>query len=277
MSDEMILVTGATGKTGRRVVRLLHERGAAVRAASRSGTPSFDWADRSTWERALQGVTAMYLVAPDLGGPQATQDITALARQAAAAGVRRAVLLSVPDGGTGHEPVLAAERSLGEAGLEWTVLRPRWFSQNFSEDFLLDPVMSGEVRLPAGDGKEAFVDAEDIAEVAVAALTEDGHDGWCYELSGPRLMSFGDAVAEIAQAVGRDIGYVPLTVEAYMDEQRAHGVPEEWVQLSAGLYDYVRSGGLASLSDGVQRALGRPPRDFSDYAKATTAQGVWNI
>jgi uncharacterized protein YbjT (DUF2867 family) len=156
------------------------------------------------------------------------------------------------------------------------VLRPRWFFQNFSEDFLRDPVLSGEVRLPAGDGKEAFVNAEDIAEVAVAALTEDGHTGWYYELSGPRLMTFGDAVGEIARVTGRDIRYVALSPEAYVEEKRAQGVPEEWVQLSVGLYDYVRSGGLAALSDGVQRALGRPPRDFSEYADTAARQGVWN-
>ncbi|GAB3013605.1 NAD(P)H-binding protein [Streptomyces pseudoechinosporeus] len=276
MSDEIILVTGATGKTGRRVARLLQERGVAVCAASRSGTPSFDWTDRTTWEPALRGVTGIYLVVPDLGSPQAAQAIGAFARQAAAAGARRAVLLSVPEGGADQEHVLAAERALEHAGLDWTVLRPRWFFQNFSEDFLLDPVLSGEVRLPAGDGKEAFVDAEDIAEVAVVALTEDGHAGWHYELSGPKLMTFQDAVEEIARATGRDIRYVPLTPEEYADEQRAQGVPEEWVQLSVGLYEYVRSGGLASLSDGVQRALGRAPRDFSDYAKTAAAQGAWS-
>ncbi|HET6857590.1 MAG TPA: NAD(P)H-binding protein [Streptomyces sp.] len=276
MNDETILVTGATGKTGRRVVRLLEERGAAVRAVSRSSTPSFDWTNRDAWEPVLRGVTATYLLNPDLGSPQAAEDIAALARQAAAAGVRRAVLLSVPEGGSsGYANALAAEQALEDAGLEWTVLRPRWFSQNFSEDFLLDPVLSGEVRLPAGDGKEAFVDADDIAEVAVAALTEPGHTGWSYELSGPRLMTFGDAVAEIARATGRDIRYVPLSAEAFMDEQRAQGVPEEWVQLSADLYGDVGSGGLASLGDGVQRALGRAPRDFSDYADAAAAQGVW--
>ncbi|WLW58115.1 NAD(P)H-binding protein [Streptomyces sp. YU58] len=276
MNDEMILVTGATGKTGGRVARLLKERGVAVRAGSRSGTPSFDWTDRSTWEPALRGVTGMYLVVPELGSPQAAEAVGAFARQAAAAGTRHAVLLSMPDGGgPDQEHVLAVDRALEHAGLDWTVLRPRWFCQNFSEDFLYDPVMSGEVRLPAGDGKEAFVDAEDIAEVAVAALTEKGHAGWYYELSGPRLMTFGDAVAEIARATGRDIRYVPLTPEAYADEQRAAGVPEEWVRLSLGLYDYVRSGGLASLSDGVQRALGRAPRDFSTYADTTAQQGLW--
>ncbi|KUN95050.1 hypothetical protein AQJ84_23525 [Streptomyces resistomycificus] len=135
---------------------------------------------------------------------------------------------------------------------------------------------ASEVRLPAGDGKEAFVDAEDIAEVAVAALTEAGHAGWHYELSGPRLMTFGDAVAEIARATGRDVRYVPLTPEAYADEQRARGVPEEWVRTSTGLYEYVRSGGLATLSDGVQRALGRTPRDFVDCAKSAASAGAWN-
>ncbi|WP_327698168.1 NmrA family NAD(P)-binding protein [Streptomyces sp. NBC_00459] len=279
MSDEMILVTGATGKTGRRVARLLQKRGVTVRAASRSGTPSFDWTDRSTWEPALRGVTGVYLVHPGLGSPQAAEDIAAFVRRAAAAGARHMVLLSTPSDawGPAQEHVLAAERALEHAGAEWTVLRVRWFFQNFSEDFLLDPVLSGELRLPTGDGKEAFIDAEDIAEVAVAALTEAGHAGWHYELSGPRLMTFGETIAEIARATGRDLRYVPLTPEAYVDEQRAQGVPEEWVQLTVGMYDYVRSGGLASVGDGVQRALGRAPRDFSEYADAAARQGVWNI
>ncbi|MFF1294761.1 MULTISPECIES: NmrA family transcriptional regulator [unclassified Streptomyces] len=278
MSDEMILVTGATGKTGRRVARLLQERGVAVRAASRSGTPSFDWTDRTTWEPALRGVTGMYLVVPDLGSPQAAEAVTGFARQASAAGTRRAVLLSTPSDAwsSAQKHVVATERALDHAVLEWTVLRVRWFFQNFSEDFLLDPVLSGEVRLPAGDGVEAFIDAEDIAEVAVAALTESGHAGCHYELSGPRLMSFGEAVGEIARGTGRDLRYVALSPEAYADEQRAQGVPEEWVRLSTGLYEHVRSGGLASLGDGVQRALGRAPRDFSDYVKAAAREGAWN-
>ncbi|MER7403454.1 NAD(P)H-binding protein [Streptomyces sp. NPDC000070] len=279
MSDKMILVTAATGKTGRRVARLLGERGVPVRAASRSTTPAFDWTDRGTWEPALRGVTGTYVVHPGLGSPQAADDVAAFARQAAAAGARHAVLLSTPSDawGPAQEHVLAAERALEHAGLDWTVLRVRWFFQNFSEDFLHDPVLSGEVRLPAGDGKEAFIDAEDIAEVAVAALTEAGHAGWHYELSGPRLMTFADAVAEIARATGRDLRYVPLTPEAYAREQRARGVPEEWVRLTVDLYEHVRSGGLASLGDGVRKALGRAPRDFSEYADTTARQGVWSV
>ncbi len=219
----------------------------------------------------------MYLVLPDLGTPQAAENVAAFARQAAAAGTRHAVLLSTPSDawGPAEKHVLDAERALEHAGLEWTVLRVRWFFQNFSEDFLYEPVMSGEVRLPAADGKEAFIDADDIAEVAVAALTEAGHAGWHYELSGPRLMTFGDAVAEIARATGRDLRYVPLTPQEYADEQRAQGVPEEWVQASTGLYEHVRSGALASLGDGVQRALGRAPRDFAGYADTAAREGAW--
>ncbi|MGK5553791.1 NmrA family NAD(P)-binding protein [Actinomadura kijaniata] len=277
MSNETILVTGATGKTGRRVVQQLTDRGASARAVSRSGDVRFDWSDRSTWEPALHGVSGMYLVAPELGSAQAADDIAAFARQAAAAGVRRAVLISFPDTGTpGLEHAAAAERSLGQAGLEATVLRLRWFFQNFSEDFLHDAVVSGDVRLPAGDGTEAFVDAEDIAAVAATALTETGHAGATYELSGPQAMSFADAVAQIADATGRDIRYTPLSPEEYAAEQRAHGVPEEWVQLTIDLYAQIRTGALASVTDDVEKVLGRPPRAFADYAREAAAHGAWN-
>jgi uncharacterized protein YbjT (DUF2867 family) len=278
MDNEKILVTGATGKTGRRVVLRLTDRGVPVRAASRSGEARFDWGDRTTWEPVLRGVGGMYVVAPELGSAQAAEDIAAFARRAAAAGVGRAVLVSFPDtGAQGLEHAVAAERSLGEAGLEATVLRLRWFFQNFSEDFLHDAVLSGDVRLPAGDGTEAFVDAEDIAAVAVAALTGAGHAGQTYELSGPRAMSFAEAVAELARATGRDIRYTPLTPEEYAAEQRAHGVPEEWVRLTVDLYAQVRTGALASVTPDVEKVLGRPPRTFADYARTATAEGAWNV
>lgn len=232
-----------------------------MRAASRSSATRFDWMDRGSWAAALRGVSAVYLVAPDFDSP-----IAELIEQAKAAGVRRAVLLSIPgvDGG------------LGDTGLEWTVLQPRWFFQNFSEDFLRDAVLRGELRLPAGDGRDAFIDAEDIAEVAVAALTEDGHSGRQYELSGPRLMTFADTAEELSKATGRDIRYVPLTRDTYVDEQRAYGVSEEWVQLSADLYESIGSGDLDSITTDVRRALGRFPRDFSEYAKEAAAHGAWD-
>jgi uncharacterized protein YbjT (DUF2867 family) len=277
MSNETILVTGATGRTGSRVARQLRDAGVPVRAASRSGEVHFDWNDRTTWQPALRQVTGMYLVSTDLGSAKAADDITAFAREAAAAGVRRAVLASVPGGDApGMEDTARAERALGEAGLETTVLRLRWLFQNFSEGFLQEPLLSGDLRLPAGDGTEAFVDAEDIAAVAVTALTEPGHAGQAYELSGPKLLSFADAVADIAHATGRTIRYTPLTTEAYITEQRALGVPEEWVQLSAGMYDYIGSGAMESVTGDVEKVLGRPPRDFADYAREAAAQGAWN-
>jgi uncharacterized protein YbjT (DUF2867 family) len=205
-------------------------------------------------------VSAVYLVAPDFGSP-----ISEFVERAKAAGVRRAVLLSAP----------GIEDGLGDSGLEWTVLQPRWFFQNFSEDFLWDAVLNGELRLPAGDGREAFIDAEDIAEVAVAALTEDGHGGRHYELTGPRLMSFADIAEELSNATGRDIRYVPLTREAYVGEQLEQGVPEEWARFSAGLYESIRSGSLASVTADVREVLDRIPRDFSEYAKEAAAQGAW--
>jgi uncharacterized protein YbjT (DUF2867 family) len=274
MSDEMVMVTGATGKTGRRVVRILEERGVAHRAVSRASAIRFDWEDRSTWDAALEGVTSMYLVMAYLDDTDAAEAIAELARRAAAAGVRRAVLLSTPEiGEQGH----ATEQALEAAGIESTVLRLRWFFQNFSEDFLLHPILSGELRLAAGDGLEGFVDAEDIAEVAVAALTEAGHGGEVYELTGPRLMSFGDAVAKIAKATGNDIRYEALTSEAFVAEQIANGVPEEFAQVLAGVTEQMRSGRFASLTGDVERVLGRPPRDFADYARETAAQGAWQV
>lgn len=275
----MILVTGATGKTGRRVVRRLHEQGVPVRAASPSSSVRLDWNDRTTWEPVLEGAKAVYLVVPDLGSAQAADDLAAFTERAAAAGVGRAVLISFPPSdipGMEPEHVAAAEQAPARAGLETTVLRLRWFFQNFSEDFLHGAVLSGDMRLPAGDGKEAFVDAEDIAAVAVRALTQQGHAGLIYELSGPRLMSFADAVADIAHATGRPIGYTPLSPEAYAAEQRAHGVPEKWVQLTIDLYAHVRSGMLGTATGDVERVLGRPPRDFVDYAREAVTQGVWN-
>jgi uncharacterized protein YbjT (DUF2867 family) len=268
MNDAMVLVTGATGKTGRRVARMLRERGVAYREASRSAATRFTWEDRSTWDAALEGATAMYLVPPYFDGPEAIEAIAEFARRGAAAGVSRVVLLSTPDPG---EHSVALE----EAGLALTMLRPRWFFQNFSEDFLRDAVLSGELRLPAGDGQEAFIDAEDIAEVAVTALTEEGHAGMDYELTGPRLMTFADTAADIAKATGRAFPYVALTVDEYVAEQIALGVPEDWARFSAGLYDYVRSGQLASLTGDVEHVLGRPPRDFTDYARTAAAEGAW--
>ncbi|GAB2578023.1 NAD(P)H-binding protein [Streptomyces capparidis] len=266
------LVLGATGKTGRRVAARLAARGVPVRAASRSGEPPFDWHAPATWPAALRDVTAVYLVYyPDLAAPEAAGTVRAFTEQAVRAGVRRIVLLS----GRGEEEAERAERAVRTCPAEWTVLRASWFSQNFSEDFLREPVLAGEIALPAADVPEPFVDADDIADAAVAALTEPGHAGRTYELTGPRLLTFADAAREIAAATGRPLRYVPLTPAEYAAHLAAHGVPPEHVATFTDVFTRVLDGRNAHTADGVRRALGRDPRDFTAYAHATAATGAW--
>jgi uncharacterized protein YbjT (DUF2867 family) len=266
------LVVGGTGKTGRRVAERLQARDLPVRIGSRSGAPPFDWEDRSTWAPALQGTAAAYVsYFPDLAVPGAPEAIAAFAEQALAAGTRRLVLLS----GRGEEEAQRAEQALAETDAEWTIVRCSWFSQNFSESYLLEPVLAGEVVLPAGDVPEPFVDADDIADVAVAALTQEGHAGRLYELTGPRLLTFADAVGEIARASGREIRFVPVTIEQYAGALAEHGLPDDVVALITYLFAEVLDGRNARLADGVELALGRAPRDFADYARRTAATGVW--
>jgi uncharacterized protein YbjT (DUF2867 family) len=258
------LVLGATGKTGRRVLNRLNERGVPTRAGSRSADPLFDWQDRSTWGPALEGVEAVYIsYFPDLAIPGAAETVGAFAELAAG---RRLVLLS----GRGEEEAQRTEELVRAASREATIVRASWFSQNFSENYMVDGVRDGVVVLPADDTPEPFVDADDIADVAVAALTEDGHAGEIYEVTGPRLLTFPEAVAEIAAATGRDIRFQAVPVEDYMQD-----VPPEFVWLLRYLFTEVLDGRNAHVTDGVQRALGRPPRDFRDFARETAATGVW--
>ena len=268
-----VLVLGGTGKTGRRVVERLRARGVAVRVGSRSAAPPFEWEDRATWGPALAGATAVYVsYYPDLAVPGAPEAVGARAQQAVEQGVQRLVLLS----GRGEEEAQRAERVVQDAGLEWTVVRCSWFNQNFSEDYLLEPILGGEVALPAGGMPEPFVDAEDIADVAVAALTEAGHAGRVYELTGPRLLTFAEAIAEIGRGTGRELRYIPVTVDDYTAAAAEHDIPEDVIGLMRYLFSEVLDGRNAMLADGVQQALGREPRDFADFVRDTAATGVWN-
>jgi uncharacterized protein YbjT (DUF2867 family) len=239
---------------------------------SRSAEPPFDWDDRATWEPALRGSSAAYIsYYPDLAVPGAPEAIAELAKVAIESGVRRLVLLS----GRGEEEAQRAERALQDSGAEWTIVRCAWFDQNFSESYFLDPLLAGELALPADGALEPFVDADDIADVAVAALTEDGHTGQLYELTGPRLLTFADAVAEIARASGRELRYQPISMADFESGLRADGVPADVVGLLRYLFTEVH-GHNATLADGVRRALGRAPRDFADFARDAAAGGVWS-
>jgi uncharacterized protein YbjT (DUF2867 family) len=272
MTKKPTLVLGATGKTGRRVAERLTARGLPVRLGSRSGEPPFDWDDRATWTPALSGTDATYVTYyPDLAMPGAADTVGAFANLAVKSGVRRLVLLS----GRGEDGALLGEQAVQDAGADWTILRSTWFSQNFSESFFLDQVLNGEVALPVGTVQEPFVDADDIADIAVAALTDDRHVGQLYELTGPRLLTFPEAIEEIGRASGREIRYVQISPEQFASLLAGQNVPAEFVSLMNYLFTEVLDGRNAHLTDGVQRALGRPPRDFAEYAGRAAATGIW--
>ena len=268
-----ILVLGATGKTGRRVLARLTARGVPTRAGSRSAQPRFDWEDRSTWASALRDAKSVYIsYYPDIAVPGAVETVGSFAELAVTSGVPRLVLLS----GRGEAEAEHAEQAVRDSGAELTILRSTWFAQNFSEDYLLEHVLSGEVALPGGDTPEPFVDADDIADVAVAALTDDRHIGQLYELTGPRLLTFAEAAEEISKAAGREVRYVPVSIQEYATAAAEQGVPDEVIDLLTYLFGKVFDGRNAHLTDGVQRALGREPRDFADYAREAAATGVWD-
>lgn len=267
------LVLGGTGKTGSRVAARLRDLGTDVRIGSRAGAVPFDWDDDTSWEPALRGADAVYICYyPDVSFPGAAERVGAFARAAVAGGARRLVLLS----GRGEPDAVPAEDAVRGSGAEWTVLRCAWFAQNFSEHFLVQPVLDGVIALPAGDVAEPFVDTLDVADVAVAALTRDGHAGRTYELTGPRLVTFADVAGELTRATGRDIRYLPITAEQYADAAGRAGVPAEEIEPLSELFARVLDGHNAYLTDDVERVLGRRPRDFVDYARAAAATGVWS-
>lgn len=271
-NDRPILILGGSGKTGRRVADRLRALGRAVRLGSRSAAPAFDWEDRATWPAALDGVSAVYLsYYPDLAVPGAPEAVAAFVDAALARGVRRLVLLS----GRGEHEAQRAEDVLRASAADWTIVRCSWFMQNFSESVFLEPVRAGELALPIGDVPEPFVDADDIADVAVAALTDDRHIGVLYELTGPRLLTFADAVGEIARATGRDIAWTRIAMDDFTAGAAGQGVPAELVGFLQYLFTEVLDGRNATIADGVRRALGREPRDFADYARNAAASGVW--
>jgi uncharacterized protein YbjT (DUF2867 family) len=270
-----ILIIGSTGKTGRRIAQRLEAQGHLVRHGSRQSDPAFDWEQPGTWAPALEGVQAAYIsFFPDLAVPGAPDAIEALAQRAEEAGVQRLVLLS----GRGEVNAQRCEEIVASCGLDYTLLRASWFSQNFSEGHLVQPVLDGVIAMPAGDVREPFVDVDDIAEVAVAALTanadDNPHAGHLYELTGPRLLSWADVAAELSAAAGYEIAYLPITLEQF-HEALAADAGAEYADMLTNLCREVFDGRNEYLADGVHQALGRHARDFADFANATAATGVW--
>lgn len=273
-NESSILILGGAGKTGRRVAERLAARGAAYHLASRSSARAFDWEQPETWAPALRGASALYLTYhPDLAMPGAAERVRELSDLAARSGVRQIVLLS----GRGEHHVWPSERAVREAGVSFTILRCAWFMQNFSEGHLLGPLLDGELAFPAGATREPFIDCDDIADVAVAALTAPAaHAGQIYDLTGPALLSFADAVAEIGRVAGRALRYTPISLAAYAELLAPH-LPAEQVTFFHDLFGMLLDGHNALLTDGVERALGRPPRDFQTFAQRAAQAGAWRV
>jgi uncharacterized protein YbjT (DUF2867 family) len=268
----MTVVIGGSGKTGRRVVDRLSRKGVPVRIGSRSGNPAFDWDNPNTWEAVVKGVHSAYITYyPDLGLPGAADAVGSLVKLAVGSGVRRLVLLS----GRGEPGAQRGEQAVEESGAEWTIVRSSFFFQNFSESFLADTIANGEIVFPAGQTKEPFIDVEDIADIAAAALTEDRHAGQLYEVTGPRLLTFGEAAAQIGKAIGRAVRYVPVTAAEYEAALVAQGLPASFAAELTALFVEILDGRNAYVTDGVESALGRAPRDFSDYLRDALAAGSW--
>ncbi len=266
------LVLGGTGKTGSRVARGLKAKGIPVRIGSRSASPPFDWNNEAGWDACLQEIEAVYInYAPDLAMPGATDSIQAFVDCARQHGVRRLVLLS----GRGEAEAQACERIVQESGLVWTIVRASWFYQNFSEGAFVEMVHAGQITLPTGDTPEPFVDVDDIADVAVAALSEPGHAGEVYEVTGPRLMTFADVAAELSNATGREISYLQIPHASFIDGVKKSGAPKDVVWMLDYLFASVLDGRNAYLADGIARALGRPPKDFTAYAREVASTGLW--
>lgn len=272
MKNKTIAIIGATGKTGTRVLAQLQQLGYSTRALSRKSDTVFDWSDWSTWEPALSGTESAYVTYyPDLAVPQAESDMQAFVSTAKAVGMRHLVLLS----GRGEDGAQRAEAAFKASGLDWNVVRASWFMQNFSESFMLEGLKNGELVLPEPKAAEPFIDVDDIADVAVAALTRKDLRNQLLEITGPEILSFAQCVQSIAKTSARNIGFKTLPVDAYLNAAKADGLPEDLAWLINELFVNVLDGRNENTTQTIENVLGRPARTFHDYVTNTAKTTIW--
>lgn len=269
-----ILVLGGTGKTGRRIVDRLNKLGHHVRVGSRSANPAFDWNDPAGWPAALDGMEKVYITyQPDLAVPGAKEAVEALTKVAEEKGINKLVLLS----GKGEVEAQRCEQIVLRSGINTTIVRASWFNQNFSESFFLPPIQAGVVALPMAGTGAPYVDANDLADVAVKLLLSDGHDGQIYELTGPRLWNFEQITLAIAKATGRDLKFIPISLPEFVSALKDQAVPDDVVWLMEYLFTEVLDNPANQVvTDDIEKLLGRPPADFLQYVKETASTGIWN-
>ena len=273
MKQSPILIIGKNGKTGSRVNQRLQALGYATRPVSRSTDPAFDWENPATWRTAIEGTDTAYVTyQPDLAVPGAASTIEAFVRVAAEAGMKHIVLLS----GRGEKGAEHAEDILKASGLDWNIVRASWFFQNFSESFMREGILAGELALPAGDTIEPFIDADDIADVAVAALIKPHYRNKLFEVTGPRAMTFAQCIQEMSEALGRPLKFTTVPIDAYIHALHEQGVPEDLQWLLRELFTVVFDGRNCDVVPGVEAVIGRPATDFKSYVQKTIESGVWN-
>lgn len=274
MESKKILILGGNGKTGRRVAQLLNSvNGVEVRLGSRSENPSFDWEKPETWLEAIKGIDSAYITfQPDLAIPTAPETIRQFTELAAQNGIQKMVLLS----GRGEKEAQVCEEIVKSTAKKWTIVRASWFNQNFSESIFLEPLLSGFVALPKANIPEPFTDADDIAAVVAEALLNEKHNGKTYELTGPRLLNFEQAIAEIAEITGRKIVFQSLSLEQYIDMLRQYQVTEDVIWLVNYLFSEVLDGRNSTVTNDIEKVLGRKATDFTDYVLKTVQTGIWN-
>jgi uncharacterized protein YbjT (DUF2867 family) len=269
-----ILVIGGTGKTGRRVAENLLQHQQTVRIGSRGNQPRFDWQDPATYAPALKDMDRAYITYyPDLAVAGAKEAIRNLTEEALRQGLGKVVLLS----GKGEQEAEQCEEIVANSGLNYTLVRASWFNQNFSESFLVEPILAGHVALPMPDAEIPFVDADDIADVASHVLLDDTYNRKTITVTGPRKMTFREVVEEIARETQREIAFEPVSLEAYAEGMKAAGLPDDYVWLFSYLFrEVLGNPDNQDISQDVEKVLGRPATDFSVFVKKTAATGVWN-
>jgi len=281
MTTSPILILGGKGKTGRRVVAQLEAKGVPVQLASRSSEQRFDWYDESTWPGIASETHTAYLAPPV--GPTGLAQAGRFVKQAADDGLRRVVLLSGRGVGSPgrefavYESSLDLEHALKDSGADWTIVRPAWFMQGFSEDVLHEYMMAGEIRLSAGTGAEAWIDTDDVGDVMAAVLLDERHTGQIYSLSGPRTLTMTEVADELTTATGRSIRYVDLEPDEHVAELTGFGLTQEDAESVRDLFAVIRNHRSEYISHGVEEVLGRAPRDFTDWARSTAQAGAWSV
>jgi uncharacterized protein YbjT (DUF2867 family) len=276
-----ILVLGANGMVGRRLRPLLRAQSVDVRAASRTPAPDqigFDWYLPQTHGDALGGVDAVFLTPPALEACAAPM-IGALLSSARQAGVSRVVLISSAAVAFAGEPRDGDRRRIEalvrEAGMTWTIIRPSGFMQNFSEGLLLASILqAGAIFSATGDGAAAFIDALDVARVAVASLLESGHSDAIYEVTGPDALSFGEVASIVGEAAKRKIAYHPISPEALATSLREAGVAESYSAMLLRDQLAIGRGEAAAVTSTVEKVTGAPANSFRTFAKANAS--VWS-